>query len=70
MHITYTKYREHKKLCRKARVIPSDQKTPSSLWNSILEWHISNILFAKLITRVVTQANRFEESRVVDQWNH
>lgn len=57
-------------LCRKARAIPSDQESPSSLWNSVLEWHISNVFPAKLITRVVTQANRFEESKITDQWNH
>lgn len=69
VYITYMKYRERMKFCTKASLIPPDQNTPSSLWNSALEWHISDVLLAKLITCFVMQANRFEESRITDQWN-
>lgn len=57
------------KFCTKAGPVPSDQNTPSSLWNSALAWHISNVLLAKVITCFVMQANGFEESRITDQRN-
>jgi len=31
IYIIYMKYREHMKFCRKAKPVPSDQNTPSSL---------------------------------------